>query len=107
MLSFEVKQLIETEIARVGWSFTNAHGVDLKKCLIEPQKISCHSTFSKLGDVQSLLLWNVLEEMPNQRQGYLIVFDDVKQKFGLAFWGDDAPIFLGYYGGFITTLEAM
>ena len=37
MNSKQVKEKIEKEIAG-DWSITNAHGVDLKKCLVEPKK---------------------------------------------------------------------
>jgi hypothetical protein len=53
-------------------------------------------------------LWLVLEERPDQRNGYKIVFDESRGDFGLACPGIAGhDIFLGCYGSFWTTFEAM
>jgi hypothetical protein len=44
MHASEIRQLVEAEIAG-DWSRTNAHGVDLGKCLVEPRRILCRNTF--------------------------------------------------------------
>ena len=52
-------------------------------------------------------MWIVLEETPGKKDGYLIAFDERKHKFGLADWNGDIPVFLGYHGSFMDTLEGM
>ena len=49
-------------------------------------------------------LWLVLEEHPQTHDGYKIVFDESSRQYGLASSGD---VFVGYYGTFIETLDAM
>jgi len=49
----------------------------------------------------------VLEEDPVSQSGYKIVYSDLENMFGLAVCGHDYAIFIGYYGTFLETLEAM
>jgi hypothetical protein len=106
MTPAEVRAILESELAG-DWSKSNSHGVDLKACVVEPRKVTCRSTFPKLNGGKSLQLWIVLEETPGKSDGYLIVFDDLQGKFGLADWNGSTPVFLGYYGSFLNTLESM
>jgi hypothetical protein len=106
MHASEVRQQLDAEIAG-DWSRTNAHGVDLKKCLVEPRKVNCRNTFPLLRGGQPLPLWIVLEEKPDEKEGYLIVFDEETRKFGLADWDGDTPVFWGFHGSFLATLEGM
>jgi hypothetical protein len=63
------------------------------------------TTPRKLGMIE---LWLVLEEDPVNRNGYKIAFDEERGDFGLACPGIDGhEIFLGWYGSFWTTFEAM
>jgi hypothetical protein len=106
MTSAEVRAIIEAEIGG-DWSQSNAHAVDLRRCLLQPRKVICRNTFPKLDDGKPLSLWIVLEEMPGTRDGYLIVFDERQRMFGLAIWDGDTPVFLGFYGSFLNTLQGM
>ena len=50
----------------------------------------------------------MLEEDPVARNGYKIVYDESRDEFGLAMQDDRGnDIFLGFYGDFLTTLEAI
>ena len=60
-----------------------------------------------LAGGEPLSLWIVLEETPGKRDGYLIVFDEQRRTFGPADWSGDTPVFLGYHGGFLNTLQGM
>src|SRR5437879_569311 len=40
----EVRAIIEEEI-QGDWSISNAHKVDLRRCLVSPRKVSCRNTF--------------------------------------------------------------
>jgi|SRR5258708_4822342 hypothetical protein len=106
MTSAEVQMLVKTEIGG-DWSQSNAHGVDLRKCLVQPRKVACRNTFPKLHGGKPLELWIVLEERPDKRDGYLIVFDETQRVFGLADWDGETPVFLGFHGTFLNTLEGM
>jgi hypothetical protein len=101
----EVSRVVTDEISG-NWSLSNTHGVDLKRCLVVPIKHDYRDSFNE-GDVISL--WLVLEEVPEDSSGYKIVFDETTRRFGLA-TGDAQrleDVFLGFYGTFLETLEAM
>jgi hypothetical protein len=102
----EVRAIVEAEIGN-DRSRSDPHGVDLKACLVTPWMVSCQNTFPQLEGGRPLNLWMVLEESPDKKDGYLITFDEQNHKFGLAAWSGDIPVFLGYHGGFINTLEGM
>ena len=84
---------------------TNLHGVDLLKCLVDPPR---RRTYLDSFDANAPLeLWLVLEEDPEGHNGYEIVFDE-KEGFGLATArAQDVPVFIGWYGTFVETLEGM
>ena len=104
MEASEISELIEREIGG-NWSLSNAHGVDLRRCLVEPTKRVYEDSFRR-GEM--IELWLVLEEVPEDQSGYKIVFDEGSQMFGLATSNVAGPdVFLGYYGSFLETLEAM
>ena len=106
MTSDEVRAVVVAEIGD-DLSQSNAHGVDLRSCLVQPRKVSCRNTFPKLNGGKPLQLWIVLEETPGKRDGYLIVFDDRLRWFGVADWDGDTPVFLGWHGSFLNTLQGM
>ena len=104
MSSAEVADLVAAGIGG-DWSQSNAHGVDLKKCLVKPVRRVYEDSFKAGATVE---LWLVLEEIPEDGSGYKIVFDEITRQFGLATSsGAGRDIFLGFYGNFIETLEAM
>ena len=49
---------------------------------LQPRKVACRNTFPRLEGGKPLELWIVLEETPGKRDGYLIVFDEMKCVFG-------------------------
>ena len=106
MTADEVKAIVTAEIGD-DWSRNNPHGVDLRTCVVTPRLVSCRNTFPQLDGGRSLDLWIVLEETPDKKDGYLIVFDEQRHKFGLADWNGNVPVFLGYHGSFIDTLDGM
>ncbi len=106
MTSAEVQALVNAEIGD-DWSHSKRHGVDLRRCLIEPRQVVCRNTFPKLQRGKPLRLWIVLEELPGTRDGYLIDFDDRQGKFGLADWNSDSRVFLGFHGSFLNTQQGM
>ena len=104
MTADEIEDLIRKEIGDL-WNISNAHGVDLKKCLVKPEK---HTFTDSLTQHTQLELWLVLEELPDTRGGYQIVFDERTQMFGLATTDvKTGRIYLGPYGSFLETLEGM
>ena len=106
MTADEVRAIIAGEIGAAS-SLPNSHGIDLKRCLVIPRRVSCRNSFSVLNDGKPIPLWIVLEERPGSPEGYLIVFDDRRRVFGLADWDGITPVFLGFYGTFLNALQGM
>jgi hypothetical protein len=106
MNSDELRRIVEAEIGG-DWSYSNAHGVNLRECVVRPRKVACRNTFPKLQGSAPLELRIVLEETPGSNDGYLIVFDEQRRTFGLADWDGDVPVFLGFHGSFLNALDGM
>jgi hypothetical protein len=104
MTAPEISEIIEREIDG-NRSPSNAHGVDLRRCLVAPVKQAYQDSFK---EGETIELWLVLEEVPENKSGYKIVFDEQTRMFGLAMSVVDQPdMFLGFYGTFLETLEGM
>jgi len=102
----EVTEIIGSEVAG-DWSHSNAHGVDLKRCLVFPVK-QLYENPVRNSTTGTIELWLVLEESPERKSGYKIVFDEKSRKFGLAIKDtQNKNAFLGFYGTFLATLDAM
>jgi hypothetical protein len=105
MTSAEIRATVEREIAG-DWSRTNAHRCDLRRCLVNPEK----RRFQDESPVRAgmIELWVVLEELPASCDGYKIVYGEERRLFGLACPGIAGhEVFLGWYGTFLETFEAM
>ncbi len=103
----EITTIIESEIAG-DWTRSNYHGVDLRECLVPPRKCTFCNGFPQLNEGKPVELWIVLEELPGEKEGYLIVCDDSGTQFGLADWnGSNPPVLLGFHGTFLDALAAM
>ena len=105
MNSEGVAQIVRKEI-NDDWDHSNHHGVDLRKCLVQPQKMRFYLDMS--SDKQEEY-WLVLEEIPEDGSGYKIVFDENTGMFGLATSDvkTDKNYFIGLYGNFLETVDAM
>jgi len=117
--SKEVWQKVEGEIAG-NWYPYNHHGIVLSKCLIGRPQLREYKVLDwppkKLADGRTefrysvVKLWLVLEEKPDTKDGYKIVYDEKADMFGLALASTSpvpGEIFIGCYGSFLETLEAM
>jgi hypothetical protein len=106
MESTEVEARVRTEVDG-KWTRSNAHGVDLAKSLVAPERIRCRSLDAG-AQGEELDLWLVLTEIPESRDGYLIVCDESAKEFGLAMPTTEGYVaFLGWYGGFWDAFEGM
>ena len=104
MTAEDVKSRIDREIAGQS-DFPNPHGLDMSRCLLVPTKKRFEDSFAQ-GDYLSL--WLVLEECPDSRDGYKIVYDDERDAFGLAIRGRSSEdVFIGYHGSFLNTVAGM
>lgn len=98
---------IQEELA--AGTIDNWHGVsasNIHEHLIEPVK----ETYMNEVDARprELELWTVLHEDPQGRSGLRIVFGPDKGWFGLAqTMKHGKPLFMGYFGTFIETLNGM
>jgi hypothetical protein len=121
----EVWQKVWVEISG-DWDRPNHHGIALKRRVVRPPELRDYVLLEwpprKPGDYASdghprvefryslVKLWLVLEEKPDTRNGYKIVYDERADQFGLAI-ASGVPVrgdtFIGVYGSFLETLEAM
>ena len=109
MTAPELEQLISQEIREN--KIVNWHGItkeNIKRHLLNP----CLKEFVTAWNGQSKKYWLVLDEDPgNQVEGYLIIYDQEENMFGLALKVDmnrtDMGIVIGLYGTFIITLNGM
>lgn len=112
MTSDDVAELVRKQIAE-RWGTGNAHGVVLHQCLVPPMRISVEEMEpapSGAAVAKVVEVWVVLEERPETRNGYKIVYDEAVGCFGLAFSrlpAGSIPYYLGPYGDFMAALEAM
>jgi len=103
MTAEEVTKIVESELGN-GRNRTNAHGCDLHTCLVEPYK----QTFAGIRPEDEFQLWVVLEERPGQQEGYLIVFDEDAEAFGLAVHGQKGkPTYISQCNSFIDAFDGM
>lgn len=93
------------------WETSNAHGVDLRRCLVDPTLVSMNTSnpvSSGVAVEEAIAVWIVLEEHPDTRDGYKVVLEEETGDFGLAMTCEDGELFyIGPYGDFMTTLRAM
>jgi hypothetical protein len=104
--SEELRQLVEQQIDG-RWDLRNDHNCDLRKCLVVPEKKIYLDPDSEYQEIE---FWLVLEEEPETRNGYKIIYDEKERMFGLASPKTEKyqyPIFIGYYGDFLETYMGM
>jgi hypothetical protein len=76
----DVLEIVEHEIGE-NWAISNAHGIHLKSCLLSTPVKTFFIDPSEGNAPREL--WIVLEELPEQKTGYKIVFDEIVRKFVL------------------------
>jgi hypothetical protein len=109
MTAEAVRELVEREVAG-DRSLTNAHGCDLRRCLVPPELREyddCRGGRPLVKPYPVIRLWLVLEAAPENRSGYKIVYDPEAGLFGLAVRGAPRGVFLGYYGSFLDAYRGM
>ena len=103
MTSAEITNLLDAQIGD-QWHRTNLHGVDLRKCIVPPER---KSVLDAAGE-KSCEAWLVLLEHPDKKLGYAVVYDETSGDFGLAQFAEGyEPCLFGLYGDFFKALEAM
>jgi hypothetical protein len=101
----QIKEIIQSEVKGDFTISTNLHGVDLKKCLVEPYLETLEDSFNEGQTVQ---MYVVLKEHPDSEEGYQIVYDPKENMFGLSIQGKGRDrVFLGYDGTFLESLQGM
>jgi hypothetical protein len=107
----EVASIVHAQIGG-HCEFRNSHGVDIARCLVPPVEIDIIFRRVRNGRIsdEPLRVWLVLEERTGDRDCYRIVFNETLRSFGLVSAGfktDPHPVLCGWYGDFLTALEAM
>lgn len=99
----DVKNIILAEL-KYNPDLSNAHWVELDRCLIEPVE---ESYLDFINANREIKLWTVLEETEDGN-GYKIVYGKKENMFGLGIKSNkDELVFIGYYGTFVETLKGM
>ncbi|HVV99488.1 MAG TPA: hypothetical protein VHB77_04070, partial [Planctomycetaceae bacterium] len=83
MNSEDVSRLIEHQIGDLG-SLPNSHGVELHRCLTNPTLIQVTHRRVLNGKTKDSteIVWLVLEERPDEKDGYKIIFNEKMRSFG-------------------------
>jgi hypothetical protein len=97
----EIVRIIEKEIGG-DWTISNAHGCDLKECLVRPKRRKF-----KLFDDTVRNMYVVLEEYPETHEGYNVIFDSASGRFGLGQSTDSRNYVLGFHNSFLAAFKAM
>ena len=104
MMQDEVIAFIE-EATRDHLDCVNLHGITPRRTLVTPQK---RKYWVGIEEKTLWDFWLVLEEDPIAHTGYMILFDEEEQDFGLAVRSnEEQDYYIGSYGDFITTFLAM
>jgi hypothetical protein len=108
----DVSKVIADEVAAAGKDWltrgeNNPHSLDLSRCLIKLERVLCQNTFPGFRGGNSFEAWLVLEELPNNDEGYRIIFDEELREFGLACGTRRSPVFIGWHGSFLNTVQGM
>ncbi len=100
MEAAEIKQIVKDEISKNQDRISQTAKAFLEQCLVAPTK-EVYEEFGK--EKKAIELWLVLDS------SYQIVFGETENLFGLATIesSTNKKIFLGFYGTFFETLEAM
>jgi hypothetical protein len=111
MNAMDVSRIVRDQVGTSA-SLPNSHGVELRRCLTTPTliKVTHRSVLDGKTKDTTEIVWLVLEERPVEKDGYKIIFNEVRGLFGLAssgFPNDPFPVLCGYYGDFPTTLASM
>ena len=93
-----ITELIDAELAEHP-GFANPHALDLPRCRVTPERRTFHDSFTD-GPLEA---WLVLEERPDTRDGYRIVYGEERESFGLVTDG----VLIGWYGAFVDAVEGM
>lgn len=96
----EISKVIEKEI-NGDWSISNAHNCDLKKCLVRPNRRKVQF-FREVKEV-----WIVLEEDPEDFEGYKVFFDDETGRFGLAGYSEPFSYVCNSHDTFLAAFKSM
>jgi hypothetical protein len=78
MTSKQVWAIVQSEIGD-QWDRSNLHGVQLRRCLITPEKV--HGV--DVEGENEVDVWLVLIENPEDYLGYGVAYDEKAGKFGL------------------------
>jgi len=103
MTANDLKILIRSEFQR-RHDVPAAEGLELRQCLVEPRK----RVSRKVGSGgQPVELWVVLEKDPGTHRGYLIVYDERREAFGLAMETARGLIYLRECASFLEAARAI
>ena len=108
MIADEIRRKVESIIG-ANWDETNAHGTDLRRCLVTPKLVKCDNKLERQSsaDPEFRYLWVVVKESAESDFGYAIVCDSAAKNFGLAASDQNGYLFLGWYLDFWAVYKGM
>ena len=110
MTAAQVATIVDTELEACE-ALDNWHGITLENVHQHKVVPPVLRTFADGSSEELLKLWIVIDECPgDERDGYLVVFNETNRLYGLATKRavkGPGPVFIGYYGNLIETLDAM
>ena len=102
MTSNEVKAMVDKSLSKY-MGYKNDYGCIVSKCLITPEKLLFVDV-----DNSEVELWDILEEDPEKRDGYMVVYDEKEKLYGIAIHSVlKELIALEFYKSFLEAFESM
>ena len=105
-----LESLIDRELSSAT-ALDNWHGITLESIAKHRTTPPVFARFENAGGPDGppeIDAWIVLDECPDSdAQGYLIAYYPAASMFGLALKNDPLPTFIGCYGSFVETVDAM
>ena len=102
--------MIDRELGDVK-TLDSWHGITMENVATRRLETPALTRFENAGrpdDPSEIDAWIVLDECPDSdSQGYLVAYYPDASMFGLALKNDPMPTFIGCYGTFVETVNAM
>jgi hypothetical protein len=104
MTAEEIQKIVDRELNEPEEELKSWNEEEVRRLLLKPVKHTYLDTFEEDSTME---LWLILDERPGVPTSQKIVYDENENEFGLAGEKDGQPVFLGYYGTLVETLESM
>jgi hypothetical protein len=104
MTAAEIQKIVDRELSDPQEPLSKWTEAEVRERLVKPVKKIYQDSFEKGSTLE---LWLVLQERPGSSLGYQVVYDEEEKEFGLAEVKGGQPVFLGYYGTLVESVESI